>query len=132
MEILRYCALALLCALIVLIVRQWRSDLTVLIRLGCVLLFGSAAITAAAPLINYIRTLMGISGASPYAAIILKALGIAILTQISASLCRECGETAAASGVELVGRIELLLLALPLIGEILTAAQELLSLGGAA
>lgn len=130
MEILKYCATAILCALLVLIVRQWRSDLTVLIRLGCVLLFGTVAITAAAPLINYLRTLMGMSGAAPYTAILLKALGIAVLTEICASLCRECGENAAANGVELVGKIELLLLALPLIQEVLTVAQELLSLGG--
>ena len=130
MEFLKYCAIAILCALLILIVRQWKSDLTVLIRLGCVLLFGSAAIASAAPLINYLRALMGMNGTSAYTEILFKALGIATLAQICASICRECGESAAANGVELIGRIELLLLALPLIQEILTVAQELLTLGG--
>lgn len=130
MEIVKYCSLAITVALLALIVRQWRSDFVTLIRLGAILLFGYAALTAAAPLINYLRTLMGMSGISTYTAILLRALGIATLTHICAALCRECGEGAVANGVELVGKLELLLLALPLVQEILAVAQELLSLGG--
>ena len=130
MDILRYCSAALLISLLLLVVRQWKADTVLLVRLAATLLFGYAALSAAAPLVNYLRTLMGMGAASAYTAILFKALGIATLTHLSASLCRECGESAAANGVELVGKIELLLLALPLIQEILTVAQELLSLGG--
>lgn len=130
MEILKYCSAALLVSLLLLVIKQWRSDTVLLVRLAATLLFGYAALAAAAPLVNYLRTLMGMGAASAYTGILFKALGIATLTHLSASLCRECGENTAAGGVELVGRIELLLLSLPLIQEILTLAQELLSLGG--
>ena len=112
------------------IVKQWKSDFLLLLRLGIAVLFGIAAISAASPLLNYLNTLMGQSPAQPYAAILMKALGIAVLTQCCASICRECGENSAAGGVELTGKIEILLLCLPLIQEILTAAQGLLTLGG--
>jgi len=132
MEILKYCSAALLVSFLLLVIRQWKSDTVLLVRLAATLLFGYAALSAAAPLVNYLRTLMGMGGASAYTVILFKALGIAMLTHLSAALCRECGESTAADGVELIGRIELLLLSLPLIQEILTLAQELLSLGGGA
>ena len=52
------------------------------------------------------------------------------MTQYVADICRESGESAAASGVETVGKLEILLLSLPLIDEILRVAERLLSMGG--
>ena len=56
-----------------------------------------------------------------------KMLGIAWLAQIGADLCREFGSSSLAGYVEGVGKVELLLLTLPLIGEIIGAAEGLLS-----
>lgn len=49
-----------------------------------------------------------------YIRIIFKALGICYLTQFSADICRDCGENAAASAAEIFGKIQLILLSLPL------------------
>ena len=57
----------------------------------------------------------------------IKALGISYLTQITSSVCMDCGENGLAGSIENVGRIELLLLALPLLGEILNTAEAMLS-----
>ncbi len=130
MQTVKYAAFAILALAVILIVRQWKGDHLLLVRLAVTVLFGGAAITAAAPLLQYLRTLLGMGDASPYAELLFKALGIATLAQIAASVCRDCGENSVAEGIELVGRIELLLLSLPLIAEILNAAQELMSLGG--
>ncbi|MBE6553281.1 MAG: hypothetical protein E7666_02950 [Ruminococcaceae bacterium] len=130
MQIVKYTAFAILALLILLVLRQWKGESPLLVRLAVTVLFGGAALSAAAPLLQYLRTLMGMGNASPYAELLFKALGIATLTQIAASVCRDCGEGSVADGVELVGRIELLLLSLPLIAEILNAAQELMRLGG--
>ena len=130
MQIVQYTALAILALAVILIVKQWKGDHLLLVRLAVTILFGGIALTAAAPLLQYLRTLLGMGSASPYAEILFKALGIAVLAQIAASVCRDCGENSVADGIELLGRIELLLLSLPLIAEILSAAQELLSLGG--
>ncbi|MGN0614291.1 MAG: SpoIIIAC/SpoIIIAD family protein [Porcipelethomonas sp.] len=49
-----------------------------------------------------------------YLKIIFKSLGVCYLTQFSADICRDCGENAAASAVEIFGKIQLILLSLPL------------------
>ena len=58
-------------------------------------------------------------------AVIVKAIGIAYTTQIAAALCRDLGETALAVKTELVGRIMLMTLAVPLILKITEMLTEL-------
>ena len=63
-----------------------------------------------------------------YAAVMLKGLGAATLTHVCSSVCRECGRASLAEYVELAGRLEILLLCLPLISSILQTAGKLLEL----
>ena len=65
----------------------------------------------------------GLDGES--VAVIVKAIGIAYTTQIAAALCRDLGETALAVKTELVGRIMLMTLAVPLILKITEMLTEL-------
>lgn len=129
MTTLKFCMLAVTGVAAAMIVKQWKSDFLPLIRLALCLLFGIAVVTAATPLISYLSDLTGMGGISQYATVLMKALGIAVLTQCCSEICRECGESGAASGVELTGKVEILLLCLPLINEILAAAEKLLTLG---
>ncbi len=128
MTSLKFCMLAIMGVCVAMIIKQWRSDFLPLVRLGVLLLLGTAAISAASPLITYLSELTKTEAFAPYSGILLKALAIAILTQYAAEICRECGESSVASGVEMTGKIEILLLCLPLVNEILEAAQKLLSL----
>ena len=128
MTVLKFCMLAVVGLCAATVIKQWKGEWLPLLRVGLAVLFGIAAIGAAAPLVRYLEELLEVHGLSDYATILLKALGIAVLTQSCADICRECGETSAASGVELAGRVELLLLALPLMGEVLEAARQLLTL----
>ncbi len=49
-----------------------------------------------------------------YLKILFKALGVCYLTQFAADICSDCGESAAASAVEIFGKVQLILLSLPL------------------
>ena len=109
--------------------KQWKADFLPLLRVAILLLFGLAAIASVRPAITYVSRLGESASIGGYVEVLLKALGIAILTQYTAEICRECGENAAASGVELTGKIEILLLCLPLIDEILVMADKMLSMG---
>lgn len=51
---------------------------------------------------------------------LLKAMGICYMTGIAADICRDSGEQALASAVEIWGRIALLILTMPMIDSILT------------
>ena len=101
-----------------------------MVRTALCLTLTVGAISTASPLVAFLSELIKNDAVSSYAELLLKALGIAVLTQCCSELCRECGEGSAGSGVELIGKIEILLLSLPLINEILESARSLLALGG--
>lgn len=64
---------------------------------------------------------------SEYAAVMLKALGIAYITSTASEMCTLAGEGSLARAVGLCGRGELLLLCLPLASELLSIAGDMLS-----
>ncbi|MBQ4274429.1 MAG: hypothetical protein IJB94_05610 [Clostridia bacterium] len=52
------------------------------------------------------------------------------MVQITSDICRDNGEATLAGHIEIVGKLELLLLCIPLIEEILATAKKLLEMGG--
>ena len=66
---------------------------------------------------------------SDYAEVVFKGLGAALVTHICSAICRETGRSSLADGVEFAGKIEILLLSLPLVRELLSTVSELMSLG---
>jgi stage III sporulation protein AD len=63
-----------------------------------------------------------------YVAVMLKGLGVALLTHSCSSVCRDCGKGSVADWVEFAGKLEILLLCFPLMSEIITTAVGLLDL----
>jgi stage III sporulation protein AD len=127
---LRICCLAVLLLVLSLILRQWRAELLPFVRIAAVLAFATLLIGTLTPIVGYLRELTEqASIPSEHTSLLLKSLGLALLTQLCGEICRECGENTIADGVELIGKAEILLLSLPLIGEILSLTRELLSIG---
>ena len=67
------------------------------------------------------------SALSPYLETLLKVLSCGYLTEIGSGVCRELGESGAATALECAGRGEILLLCLP---DLLTLTELALSLAG--
>ena len=131
MTILKLCMVGLLILTSSTVIKQWKSDFLPLVRIGAVVLFGSLLIANAKPLLSLVTTFgVGAVASSVHIETILKGLGIVILTQIASDICRDSGEGTLASHIETVGKLELLLLCIPLIEEILTTAEKLLEMGG--
>lgn len=63
---------------------------------------------------------------SVYITTMLKGLGVAFLSEICAGICRDFGKSTLADGVELAGKLEIVLLCVPMITKIVGTASELL------
>jgi stage III sporulation protein AD len=104
-----------------------RTEFEMPVRLaGSIVLLG-ITVAIGIPLFSYLNDMIMSSALSEYAGILIKALGIAVLTHITAEVCRDCGDASAASYVELAGKFEILLLSLPLVSSILGTAAEILN-----
>lgn len=127
MEFLYIAGFALAAAAISVTVKNFNKEIGMLTAVGvCVVI-----ILAVLPVLrDVITALLKISeGAALDAAKLsplLKATGVAIVSEIAADLCRDNGESAMAKQVELAGKVMILVIALPLAGEILNIFAGLL------
>lgn len=63
-----------------------------------------------------------------YMAVLFKSLGIAYITQFATDCCKDAGESAIATKVELFGKVMVLACALPVMFSVLDMIDEVLSL----
>ena len=101
----------------VLAVTLRQTQPTVALLLGAlvgVLLF-AASLSAIGPVLERVQAMLGrFEQAVPFSDVLTKALGICLLTQTAADVCRDAGETALASKAELAGKAMLLVCGMPL------------------
>lgn len=118
--------LAILSAVACLILRSVRAELAPFVRIGGTVLMLGLVFPVLEEVVSSLEGMTGVGAAEPYVEVMLRALGISLLCRICSDVCRDAGEAGLASGVEMAGRLLILLLSVPLIGEILSLATELL------
>ncbi len=130
--VLKLFGVALLCVFAILLVKKGNPDGAVAMKMLFGVLIAVFCMTLITPIAEYIGELgesFDSDGSfSGSVEILLKSLGVAILTHICATVCRDSGEASVAGYVELGGKIEILLLSLPLLRELLNTALELLEM----
>lgn len=111
------------------LLRQWKPEWAVFLRLAVTVVSMGVILTLLVGSLTYLRELTAGLGGDPTGMweILLKALGIAFLTETAAAICRDSGEGGLAGWVEMAGKLELLLLSFPLIRTVLDTAAALLS-----
>lgn len=63
---------------------------------------------------------------SEYLSILLKITGIAILTEFAVSICKDAGETAIASKVDLGGKVIIISMSIPIISALLEIIMKII------
>ena len=85
------------------------------------------AVSAAAPIVEKINEIMDKSATvSQYGGVLIKGLGICLISQLACDACTDAGEISLASQAELAGKIAMVLVALPLFDDILDVVVKLL------
>lgn len=122
------CALALVSTAAALILKATgRRDVFVIGLAFCVIVSVRVVMNVGQS-VEFIRRLSEGTGAEKYLDVLLKTAGIAFLSDFSADICRGAGENTVAGYVELAGKAEITVLALPLLSELLELSFGLLSL----
>ena len=129
MWIIAAAAAGLIGTVLALILGQYRPEFRMLVTAAVTLLLMAMVLEQLSPVLEQLRSTMELTGLTgDYAAILFKAVGICLLTQLAGDVCRDSGESSIASKIELAGRAAILLTAMPLIQEVLAWAWELMNL----
>lgn len=127
MEIYQVIGIALLGTAAAVLIRPLRPELGMMVALCC----GVVVLFAALSMIEQIQLMLDAmlqkSGIDKeHTQILFKCLGICLVSQIASENCKDSGENAIATKVELVGKLSVLMISFPLFSEIFTLAIKLL------
>lgn len=116
MELVQVVGFALVVTVILVVLRQQRPDMAVMLSLAAaaaILFFLVDRIWQAIDLLQELAARAGVR--DTYVQILLRVMGIAYLAELGSQVCRDAGEGAMATKVEMAGKIIILILAIPIV-----------------
>jgi stage III sporulation protein AD len=119
-DIVQIVGLCLVTTVLVVIVKAQRPEMAVLISIAAgILIFFVVVgrISAVLDLLNNYTRKMNID--ITFLSVLLKIIGIAYITEFGAEICKDAGEGAMASKIELAGKVIIAVLAVPIITSLL-------------
>lgn len=127
MNIVGIVGIAVCAAIVAAMLRRYHQEYAVMVSIAAGIVILIEILTNLSPAIRQVNTLLSSAGlTADYAVILFKTLGICFLAQFAADSCRDAGESALASKVELAGKIAIVVLALPLFEKIAKTATNLI------
>jgi Stage III sporulation protein AC/AD protein family. len=128
MSIFSIVGIAIAAAALAALLRQYRQDYAMMVGLAAGVLIFALILSKAQPAFSEINRLMsGTRINTAYISILIKSLGICFVVQLASDACRDAGESAIASKVELAGKFAVLLVALPLFDQVAALVLSLIS-----
>lgn len=125
MPILKIAALALISAVLALCLKKDQPVFALLVSVGGAGAALYMTLEQTKAVMELLRTLSEY-GDTLYLGCVMRVLGIALLAQFAADLCREAGMAAAATATELCGRLLAMMQAMPLLQSLFSSLSSFL------
>ena len=119
-EVIKIIGIGLIAVIIIIIVKQYKPEFAIYISIiagALILLISLQKIGEIVTLIQSISEKSGING--EFLSILLKITGISILAEFAISVCKDSGESAIASKIEMGSKVIIISLSIPIISSLL-------------
>ncbi|NLC43965.1 MAG: stage III sporulation protein AD [Clostridiales bacterium] len=127
MNIMQITVIGMVAALLVLIVKQYRPDMAMLITMGSGILLILLLLGNINSIISTVEAMSQMANLdSIYLVTVLKVIGIAYIAEFGSQVCKDTGEGTIASKIELGGKILIMVLALPILTALIEAILKIL------
>ena len=127
MEIIKIIGIALIALVIIIMLKQYRPEYAIFISIltGILILFlVMDRLTGIINLIESIQDKFSIN--TQFIALLIKITGIAFLSEFAVSVCKDSGEAAIASKIEIGSKIIIISMSLPIISSLLEIILKIL------
>lgn len=127
MEIIKIIGIALIALIIIIMLKQYRPEYAIFVSLltGVLILF--LVMDRLTGIINLIQTIQDkFSINTQFIALLIKITGIAFLSEFAVSICKDSGEAAIASKIELGSKIIIISMSIPIISSLLEIILKIL------
>lgn len=127
MQWIQFIGIGLIGMILAVLFRQHKPEYAPLISLAAGLAVVFLLLGQLEPIFFQMEEILQQAGiGTEYIVVLLKSLGICYITQLAADTCRDAGESAIASKMELAGKITVLTLAVPYFTGMLQTVGELI------
>ena len=128
MDAIKFAIIGIICAVLTVIVRQYRPDLSVAVQLAGIIVLGFFAVGYLKNIFTETDSLFSEAQviSDGYIELLVKVLGIAAITKIGSDICKDSANSALATVVELVGKAVILAMCLSLIKTLAEISKGLL------
>lgn len=127
MEIVRIIGIAFIALFIIMIIKQYRPEFSIYISIIAGILIFSIIIIKLGSVVELIKSLADKLGTNTqYFSLLIKITGIAYLAEFATNICKDSGESAIASKVELAGRIIIIAMSVPILGALVDVVINIL------
>lgn len=127
MDIIKIIGIALISLIIIIILKQYKPEFAMyasLIAGAIIILMSITRISGIITLLQNIASKTSVNG--EFLSILIKITGIAFLTEFAVSICKDSGEAAIASKVDLGGKIIIIAISIPIISTLLETVVKIL------
>lgn len=127
MEIFKIFAVGIIGTLLYTLVKQYKPEYAPAVQTGTALIIFIFAVSYISVIFSELKGFTEAYGIeSGFIGAMVKALGIAVVSQVTADLCRDSGNTSAGTKIEFVGRLLIITIVLPILKSVSGFALELL------
>ncbi len=115
----------LVSSVLIIILKGYNSGIAFMLTIACVVIL---LLMLLPTLISLIDSLQGVSDlvSQGYFDVVIKAVGISMLTQLTSELCIDAGQRSMSSIVQLTGKVAIIASAFPLLAELLDQIMAIL------
>lgn len=125
-EIFKACGIGLLCAVLGAVVGKAIGGAAVAVRLAGIALIFGITLGMLDGVVEFLDGLPYTDASGDYVKLMLRGLGISVLCRICSDVCRTCDEPTVAAAVESVGKIGMVLLAMPAARDVIGQVYKLI------
>ena len=127
MEIIKIIGIAILAVVIIIIIKQYRPEFAIYISIITGIIILSFIIDKLSGTINLLSDLSNkLNNGQEFLKILVKITGIAFLTEFAVSICKDAGESAIGSKIDLGGKVIIIAMSIPIISSMLVTVIQIL------
>ena len=127
MNVFSICVLAVIAVIITVMLRPKNSEIALMLGISCGVIILLSVLSQVSSVISTVNQIVAAADISTnYIAILLKDIGICLITEFAVNTCKDAGSQALANNVSLAGKIMVTITSLPLYSDILNTVLSLL------
>ncbi len=126
-NIIMIIALCIVAAILGKVLEKYNKEQALFITIAACTIVLAFLVIYLSPIISMINDLFSRTGTGEnYSQVIIKSLGICYVTQLGFDICKDCNENALATVVEVSGKVTLVILAIPLLEQLISVVTSII------